>query len=213
MFTFNSELLSLFGFEFMTNTLMTVHILAAIGLIFLMFTQIMITFYSSPSANIRKVHKIMGWFITTVSLPTFYVLSILSCLLIIKTPFNQFLFLLIGTVVLFAFIRSIMCATKRQYKKHVDYMLVAYLSLCTAGFYRIILFCLSKLGHDVLYMRGAEPIDGGLILTYALLATVLFMAFYQQKTIKDNANSLILIAGGLVISLIILPWDFWGHPN
>jgi len=200
------------GIAIDTETVVTIHAAPALllaGLITLQWLG-MLRKHRTPKAI--TLHKKIGIFTAFAALPLMAVSGILSAIYVLRTPFNQITYAALPVIIVTCLVLSIINATRGNLAAHVDYAYSGFIVLCSAALYRFV--CLFIWLDRGSYTTSTQaPIDGASILTYIILILFLVIPFSVLGRLRQNLIPILSLASVLSLSLIFVPWQFFGAPG
>jgi hypothetical protein len=109
-------------------------------------------------------------------------------------------------------IASIRSAIAGKFTRHVDYAYSAFIVLCSAALYRFscLFIWLDRGSHTT---ASQAPVDGAAILTYIILILFIVIPIAIIGRLKQNFLPIITLASVLILSMIFVPWQFFGAPT
>ena len=163
------------------------------------------------SVDTVKLHRLIGSFTAFLVLPVMVASGILSSIYVLRTPFNQVTYAALPIIIAGCLIASIRSAIAGNFAQHVDYGYSAFIVLCSAALYRFA--CLFIWMDRGSYTTATQaPVDGAAILTYLMLIGFIVIPFAVVRRLKQNIFPIITLASVLILSMIFVPWQFFGAP-
>ncbi len=200
------------GISINTEAIVTLHAATALVLAGLITVQWLTMLKKNRPIKAIQLHKKIGVLTTCLALPLMAISGILCAIYVLRTPFNQITYAALPLIISICLLLSIANAIKGNFVAHVDYAYSAFMVLCSAAIYRFI--CLFIwLARGTYTTTTQAPIDGASILTYAILILFLLIPFSMLGRLKQNLLPIISLASVLAVSLIFVPWQFFGAPE
>lgn len=200
------------GISINTEVIVTLHAATALVLAGLITVQWLSMLRKNRPLKTIQLHKKIGVITTFLALPLMAISGILCAIYVLRTPFNQITYAALPLVISICLLVSIANAIKGNFVAHVDYAYSAFIVLCSAAIYRFV--CLFIwLARGTYTTTTQAPIDGASILTYTILILFLIIPFSILGRLKQNLLPIISLASVLALSLIFVPWQFFGAPQ
>ena len=201
-----------FGIAVNSEHLITVHASSAILLALLITLQWIVMLRKRRSQETIQWHRRLGAFTAFVALPVMAVSGILSAIYVLRTPFNQVTYAVLPLIIAGCLIASIRSAMAGKFTAHVDNAYAAFIILCSAALYRFA--CLFIWLDRGSYTTASQaPVDGAAILTYLILMALIVVPMAIIGRLKQNLFPVITLATVLIVSMIFVPWQFFGAPE
>jgi hypothetical protein len=201
-----------FGIAINSEHMVTVHASSAILLACLITLQWIVMLRKRRSAETIQWHRRVGTFTAFVVLPVMAVSGILSAIYVLRTPFNQVTYAVLPLIIVGCLVASIRSAIAGKFTQHVDYAYSAFIVLCSAALYRF--SCLFIWIFRGSYTTATQaPVDGAAILTYFFLITFIVIPFAVIGRLRQNLFPVITLVSMLIISILFVPWQFFGAPE
>ncbi|NBP98451.1 MAG: hypothetical protein EBQ52_02645 [Synechococcaceae bacterium LLD_019] len=199
------------GYAINSEHMITVHAASALLLAGLITYQWITMLRKRRLAEMVKLHRLIGSFTAFIVLPVMVASGILSAIYVLKTPFNQVTYAALPIIIAGCLIASIRSAIAGNLTQHVDYGYSAFIVLCSAALYRFA--CLFIWLDRGSYTTATQaPVDGAAILTYLILMGFIIIPFAVLGRLKQNIFPVITLASVLILSMIFVPWQFFGAP-
>jgi len=200
-----------FGFGINSEKLITVHAFSATLLALLITLQWILMLRQHRDSQSILLHRRIGAFTLGVALPVMAVSGILSSIYVLRTPFNQATYAALPLLISGCLIVSVKDAIEGNIRQHIDHSYSAFIILCSAALYRFICLFIYLAGHP--FRIGQVPIDAAAILTYLTLIVFLVVPFLMIGRLKQNLFPVITLCSILLLSIIYIPWQFFGAPE
>jgi hypothetical protein len=192
--------------------MVTIHAASALLLASLITFQWIYMLRKRRSANSIQLHRRIGAFTAFIVLPVMVISGILAAIYVLRTPFNQVTYAALPLIIAGCLIASIRSAIVGKFTQHVDYAYSAFIVLCSAALYRF--SCLFIWLDRGSYTTASQaPVDGAAILTYIILILFIVIPFAIIGRLRQNLIPVIILASVLVVSMIFVPWQFFGAPK
>ncbi len=194
-----------------SEQVVTVHASSALLLAGLITFQWIVMLQKRRSVATIQFHRRVGAFTAFIVLPIMVASGILSSIYVLRTPFNQVTYAALPLIIAGCLIASIISAINGKFTQHIDYAYSAFIVLCSAALYRFA--CLFIWLDRGSYTTATQaPVDGASIITYILLILFIVVPFAIIGRLRQNMFPVITLVSVLVLSMLFVPWQFFGAP-
>ncbi len=176
-----------------------VHVLLAIPFLLLLMMQFVLGFTQKPGHISNRFHRILGTFILLYT-PIFLAVTVWNVAVRVPYLVLQLTFYIVIVSIVFFLIRGYRAVRNKNYLKHMDSMLGAFVLSGIAATARLVYpLYISIYGHIPLAAVW-------LICTAVILYTKLFLIYALAGRLKQNILALLMQTIPIALIYIVLPW-------
>lgn len=177
-----------------------VHVALAIPFLILFMIQFSLGLLQKPGNLINKIHRTLGKIILLYT-PIFLITSIWNVYVRVPPLLLQLLFYIVITSIAYFLIRGFIAIRQKNYLKHIDSMLGAFILSGIAATARLV-YTVFYLKYGSLYVTTAA----WLLITSLVLYSKLFLFYALAGRVKQNTSIILIQLLPIVLIFSFLPW-------
>ena len=189
------RVISIAGFRFSSNTLLSYHVLSSYCLYFGLLAQLCLMGIVRRTGLPIRVHRVIGGALLLVALPAFVVFAATLDMTMARNPANQLLFGIIPVLVCYGMLAGFFGIRAERKVRHIDGMFLAVIMLNAAPTVRIVTGILYASGVPIgslIVDQEANPAVS-IVRTIIILA-ILAASYLSCGRLKQNRIPLYLLA-------------------
>ena len=187
--------ISIAGFQFSSNTLLSYHVLSSYCLYFGLLAQLCLMGIVRRTGLTIHVHRVIGSVLLLVALPAFVVFAATLDMTMARNPANRLLFGIIPVLVCYGMLAGFSGIRAGRRIQHIDGMFLAVILLNAAPTIRILTGILYASGVPIGWLIVDQEANPALAIARTILILAILAASYLScGRLKQNRIPLYLLA-------------------
>lgn len=185
------------------------HVVTVLLFFFLMTIQLMLGLFFKPGSIANKIHRLLGKILLGFSIIFIAAAAWNTATRDFDNTLINLTFYLDLIFISMFLARGVIAIVKKNYAKHMDSMLGAYVILGRAAIGRFLFFFLMLYYHDI-----NVPLSGATLMLMASLFTYLHLIIFYALAgrLKQNIIPIVIQLAAYGIIYTYYPWTFYNTP-